>query len=218
MTDKPTYFLTTPIYYVNGDPHVGHAYTSIAADTLARFKRLDGFDVFFLTGTDEHGQKVQAAAAAEGLEPQVLADRQAAQFRAVADLLNCSYDDFIRTTETRHKTAVQALWQRLQERGQIYLDSYSGWYAVRDEAFYNEDELSDGPDGNKLAPTGAPVEWVEEPSYFFRLSDWGEKLIAHYEANPDAVMPTARRNEVLGFLRQGLRDLSISRTTFDWGV
>lgn len=212
------YFLTTPIYYVNGEPHLGHAYTNVATDAMARFKRLDGYDVKFLTGTDEHGQKVEAAARAEGIKPQELADRLAARFRAIATLLNCSYDDFIRTTEPRHKQAVQALWRRLEEAGQIYLGSYAGWYAVRDEAFYTEDELSEGPNGAKIAPSGAPCEWVEEPSYFFRLSDWGERLIKHYEQNPDAILPAQRRNEVLGFLRQGLRDLSISRTTFDWGI
>ena len=215
---KPTYFLTTPIYYVNGAPHIGHAYTSIAADVLARWKRLDGFDVFFLTGTDEHGQKVEKAAEAAGLKPQAFADLLSADFRAMGQLVGMSNDDVIRTTEDRHKRACAALWQRLVERGQIYLGTYDGWYAVRDEAYYSEDELTRLPDGSYIAPSGAPVEWVREPSYFFRLSTWGDSLLQLYEAQPDFVGPAARRNEVTAFVRAGLTDLSISRTSFSWGI
>ena len=212
------YSITTPIYYVNGSPHIGHAYTSIAADVLARWKRLDGFDVFFLTGTDEHGQKVEQAAIAAGLAPQRFADDVAADFRAMADALHISYDDFVRTTEPRHLDACSAFWRRLQEAGQIYADAYEGWYALRDEAFYGEDELTLHPDGTRTAPSGAPVQWVREPSYFFRLSNWQQPLLDFYEAHPDFIGPPARRNEVISFVRQGLKDLSISRTSFSWGV
>ncbi len=185
---------------------------------LARFKRLDGFDVKLLTGTDEHGQKVEKSALAAGVDPQLFTDRVSQNFRDLAELMNFSHDDFIRTTEERHRTSVQALWGRLMEKGEIYLDSYSGWYAVRDEAFYGEGELSDGPNGTKVAPSGAEVEWVEEPSYFFRLSDWGERLLQFYDDNPDFIAPKSRRNEVISFVKSGLRDLSVSRTTFRWGV
>ena len=212
------FYVTTPIYYVNGAPHIGHAYTSIAADVIARWKRLDGNDVFFLTGTDEHGQKVQAAAAEAGLSPQQFVDRVSADFRDMADRMGISYDDFIRTTEERHKRGCAALWQRLADAGEIYLGSYDGWYAVRDEAFYDEDELTVRPDGTRVAPSGAPVEWVREPSWFFRLSAWQDRLLAHYDANPDFIGPESRRREVLSFVRGGLRDLSISRSTFSWGV
>ncbi len=218
MTDARRFYITTPIYYVNGAPHIGHAYTSIAADVMARWKRLDGYEVFFLTGTDEHGQKVQAAAAEAGLSPQDFADRVAADFRDMADQLGISYDDFIRTTEERHKRGCQALWQRLADAGEIYLGSYDGWYAVRDEAFYDEDELTTRPDGTRVAPSGAPVEWVREPSWFFRLSAWQDRLLAHYEAHPDFIAPDSRRREVMSFVRGGLRDLSISRTSFSWGI
>ena len=212
------FYLTTPIYYVNGSPHIGHAYTSIATDVLARFKRLDGFDVFFLTGTDEHGQKVERAARDAGLDPQGFTDRVSAEFQAMGHAIGLSNDDFIRTTEPRHRAACSALWRRLQAAGDIYLGDYEGWYAVRDEAFYGEDELVAGPDGQKLAPTGAPVAWVREPSYFFRLSAWQERLLSFYDAHPDFIAPPSRRNEVLSFVRGGLADLSISRTSFRWGV
>lgn len=212
------FYITTPIYYVNDRPHIGHAYTTLACDVVARFKRLDGFDTHFLTGTDEHGQKVEKSAAAANTDPQDFCDRVAQNFRDMMPILNVSNDDFIRTTEERHVRSVQALWQRLQESGDIYLGSYSGWYAVRDEAFYGEDELTKQPDGTRTAPSGAEVEWVEEPSYFFRLSAWGDRLLAFYDANPDFIMPTARRNEVVSFVKGGLRDLSISRTSFNWGV
>ena len=215
---KPKFYLTTPIYYVNGAPHLGHAYTSTAADVLARFKRLDGYDVFFLTGTDEHGQKVEAAAKAAGVDPQTFTDRVAADFIDMSRRMNISNDDFIRTTEPRHRQACQALWQRLADAGSITLGAYEGWYAVRDEAFYDEDELVTAPDGTRRAPTGAPVEWVVEPSYFFNLSDFQDRLLAHYEAHPDFIAPAAKRNEILSFVRGGLHDLSISRTSFSWGV
>ncbi len=212
------YYITTPIYYVNDDPHIGHAYTTLACDVLARFKRMDGYRVHFLTGTDEHGQKVEKAAEAAGVDPQSFTDRVSQNFRELAERMNFSNDDFIRTTEDRHTRACQALWQKLIESGDIYLGSYAGWYAVRDEAFYAESELTDGLGGEKLAPSGAPVEWVEEPSYFFRLSAWGDRLLEWYEANPDCVGPASRRNEVISFVRGGLQDLSVSRVSFKWGV
>jgi methionyl-tRNA synthetase len=212
------FYVTTPIYYVNGAPHIGHAYTSIAADVLARWKRLDGYDVFFLTGTDEHGQKVEKAAQDAGLDPQAFTDQVAEQFEALAATLGLSNDDFIRTTEARHKRACAALWTKLVEAGEIYLGHYEGWYAVRDEAFYGEDELTTNSHGIRVAPSGAPVEWVREPSYFFRLSAWQDRLLAHYDANPDFIGPNSRRNEVTSFVRGGLTDLSVSRTSFTWGV
>ena len=213
----PRTYLTTPIYYVNDKPHIGHAYTSLAADVLARWKRLQGHDVFFLTGTDEHGQKVEKAAQDAGEDPQSFTDRVSQSFRTLTEVMGFSNDAFIRTTEPRHRAACQALWQRLAERGEIFLGGYEGWYAVRDEAFYGADELVER-DGTKYAPSGAPVEWVTEPSYFFRLSAWQERLLAFYEANPDFIAPASRRNEVIAFVKAGLQDLSISRTSFRWGV
>jgi methionyl-tRNA synthetase len=218
MSDSKNYYITTPIYYVNDAPHIGHAYTTLACDVLARFKRLDGYNVNFLTGTDEHGQKVEKSAAAAGKDPQTFTDEVSQNFRDLAGVMNFSNDDFIRTTEPRHTKAAQAIWAALLEAGDIYLDNYAGWYSVRDEAFYGEDELVKGPDGKKLAPTGAEVDWVEEPSYFFRLSAWGDRLLEFYEANPDFILPETRRNEVVSFVRGGLRDLSVSRTSFNWGV
>lgn len=215
---KQPFYITTPIYYVNDKPHIGHAYTTIACDVMARFKRLDGFDVKFLTGTDEHGMKVYQAAAKQGISPQELTDRVSVNFREMNKLLNISEDQFIRTTDPAHKKAVQAIWQKMQEAGDIYLGKYAGWYSMRDEAFYGEDELTDGPDGKKIAPTGAPCEWMEEESYFFKLSAWGDRLLKFYDDNPDFIQPDYRRNEVVSFVKSGLRDLSISRTTFDWGV
>ncbi len=212
------YYVTTPIYYVNDAPHIGHAYTTLACDVLARFKRLDGYDVLFLTGTDEHGQKVEKSAAAAGMQPKAFTDKVSQNFRDLARAMNFSNDDFIRTTEPRHLRACQALWQRLIDRGEIYLDKYAGWYAVRDEAYYGEDELTPGPDGKPIAPSGAEVEWVEEPSYFFRLSAWQERLLSFYNSNPGFIAPDSRRNEVVSFVRSGLKDLSVSRTSFTWGV
>jgi methionyl-tRNA synthetase len=224
MTAERSFYVTTPIYYVNDAPHIGHAYTSMACDVLARFMRLDGYRVKFLTGTDEHGQKVEKSARAQGMEPKAFCDKMSVNFKALGELLNLSNDDYIRTTEPRHYKASQAIWQAIaarkspKGRDNIYLDNYGGWYAVRDEAFYAESELKDGPGGKKLAPSGAEVEWVEEPSYFFRLSDWQETLLDYYDKHPDFIGPGSRRNEVLGFVKGGLADLSISRTTFSWGV
>jgi methionyl-tRNA synthetase len=211
-TDRP-FFITSPIYYVNDLPHLGHAYTTIACDVVARFMRLDGRRVKFLTGTDEHGQKVEQSAHASGLSPQELTDRNSAGFREMTRLLGISNDDFIRTTEPRHSRGVQVLWEELERRGEIYLGQFAGWYSVRDEAFYDESELVDGK-----APTGAEVEWLEEENYFFRLSAWQDRLLAFYEANPDAIAPRSRRNEVISFVKGGLKDLSISRTSFSWGI
>lgn len=218
MTDQKTFYITTAISYPNGAPHIGHAYEAISTDVIARFKRLDGFDVMFLTGTDEYGQKMEQTARKQGMSPAELANRNAPQFQEMVARLNCSNDDFIRTTEARHSKVVTLLWQQMAEKGDIYLDKYAGWYSVRDEAFYGENELVDGPDGEKLAPTGTPVSWVEEESYFFRLSAYEDKLLAHYAANPDFILPHTRRNEVVSFVKSGLKDLSISRTSFDWGI
>ena len=212
-SDKTPFYVTTPIYYVNDKPHIGHAYTTLACDVLARFKRLDGFDVMFLTGTDEHGQKVEKAANDKGVSPQAFTDSVSQNFRDLTTRMNFSNDDFIRTTEARHRAACQKLWSILLERGHITLGSYAGWYAVRDEAFYTESEIVDGK-----APSGAPVEWVEEPSYFFNLSQWQQPLLDFYEANPDFVGPVSRFNEVKSFVKGGLRDLSVSRASFSWGV
>ena len=217
MADR-RYYLTTPIYYVNDSPHIGHAYTTLACDVLARFMRLDGRDVMFLTGTDEHGQKVEKSAAVAGMGPKEFTDKVSQNFRDLARAMNFSNNDFIRTTEPRHIRACQALWQRLLDRDQIYLGKYAGWYAVRDEAYYAEDELTNGPSGKKIAPSGAEAEWVEEPSYFFRLSAWQDRLLKFYDDHPDFIAPEVRRNEVTSFVRSGLRDLSVSRSSFKWGV
>jgi methionyl-tRNA synthetase len=212
------FFITTPIFYVNGDPHIGHAYTALAADVIARWKRLDGFDVHFLTGTDEHGQKVEKAARDAGLSPQDFTDAISARFRDMVARIGASPDDFIRTTEARHKRGATALWEKLRDRDQIYLGHYEGWYAVRDEDFYSADDLTTLPDGTRLAPTGAPVEWVREPNYLFRLSQWQDALLRHYEENPDFIGPPGKRNEMLSFIRGGLNDLSVSRSSFSWGI
>lgn len=208
-----SYYITTPIYYVNDKPHLGHAYTSVACDVIARYMRLDGHNVYFATGTDEHGQKVEKSAEKNGIPPQAFVDEVSDHFRAMSDSLHISYDDFIRTTQERHKKCVQEVWKKLEAAGAIYLGSYSGWYSVRDEAFYAEAELVDGK-----APTGAEVEWVEEPSYFFKLSEYQDKLLELYENGNDFILPESRRNEIISFVKGGLRDLSISRTTFKWGV
>ncbi len=218
MPEKASYYVTTAIPYANGAPHIGHAYERIATDAFARFNRLDGRDVLFVTGMDEHGLKMQQTAARENLTPLALADRTAAQFLAMGEKLNAVADDVVRTTQPRHKAASQEIWRRMAANGDIYLSKYAGWYSVRDEAYYDESELMLGPDGKKLAPTGTPVEWVEEESYFFRLSDYGERLLAHYEANPEFITPEKYRNEIVAFVKRGLKDLSVSRTTFDWGV
>ena len=218
MSGPVPFYITTAISYPNGPPHIGQAYEIIATDVLARFKRLDGFDVHFLTGTDEHGLKMEQTARREGITPREFCDRMTPKFEAMAKALNCSNDDFIRTTEPRHRASVEELWRRMVANGDIYLDTYAGWYSIRDEAYYAEDELVDGKDGEKLSPQGTPVEWVEEPSYFFRLSDYQDKLLALYEADPHFVSPETRRNEVVSFVKSGLRDLSVSRTTFSWGI
>ncbi|HVY18537.1 MAG TPA: methionine--tRNA ligase [Bauldia sp.] len=214
----PKFYITTAISYPNGAPHIGHAYEALATDAIARFARLDGHDVYFLTGTDEHGIKMKQTAAREGLEPRALADRNAPLFRKMVELLGCSNDDFIRTTEPRHYASSQEIWRRMQAAGDIYKDSYAGWYSVRDEAYYAETETEVRADNVRYGPQGTPVEWVEEESYFFRLSAYQDRLLAHYEANSDFIGPEERRNEVVSFVKGGLKDLSISRTTFDWGI
>jgi len=212
MTNK-NFYITSPIYYVNDVPHIGHAYTSLACDVQARFRRMQNMNVRFLTGTDEHGQKVEKSALARGLQPQQFCDEVSSKFRELAQMLGLSHDDFIRTTEERHKVCAQEFWRRLESRGFIYKDVYEGWYALRDEAFYNEDELVDGK-----APTGAEVSWHKEESYFFKLSAFENKLLMLYEAAPDFVLPQSKMNEVLSFVKGGLRDLSISRNSFKWGI
>uniref|UniRef100_A0A7S2LM79 methionine--tRNA ligase n=1 Tax=Leptocylindrus danicus TaxID=163516 RepID=A0A7S2LM79_9STRA len=208
------YYITTPIYYVNDKPHIGHAYTSVACDVLARFMRLSGREVMFLSGTDEHGQKVEASAQKKGVAPQDFVDEVSMNFRELLTQMNVSNDQFIRTTDAEHKAAVQHMWTTLVENGAIYLGAYEGWYSVRDECYYNESELVDGK-----APTGAEVEWVtKEPSYFFKLSDYEDKLLEFYEQNPDFIAPESRKNEVLSFVKGGLKDLSVSRMSFKWGV
>jgi methionyl-tRNA synthetase len=218
MAAKPRYYLTTAISYPNGAPHIGHAYEAIASDAIARFHRLDGYDVFFMTGVDEHGQKMSQTAAKEGVTPRELADRNSPRFKAMCDRMNVSYDRFIRTTEPAHYRASEQLWRSMEAAGDIYLDTYSGWYSVRDEAYYAESETSVGPDGVRVGPQGTPVEWTEEKTYFFRLSAYGQKLLDWYDAHPDFILPETRRNEVVSFVKAGLQDLSISRTTLNWGV
>lgn len=212
------FYITTAIAYPNGVPHIGHAYEAIATDVLARFARLDGKDVFFLTGTDEHGLKMTLTAQNEGLTPSALAARNAARFKEMDERLNVSFDRFIRTTEEQHHRSSQEIWRRMEANGDIYADTYSGWYSVRDEAYYAEDETRLNDDGVRLGPQGTPVEWVEEKSYFFRLSAYQDKLLKLYADRPDFIGPDSRKNEVVSFVKGGLRDLSISRTTFDWGV
>lgn len=211
------FYITTAIDYPNGSPHIGHAYEKMCADAIARFKRLDGYDVFFLSGTDEHGQKVQRNAEKQGVTPKAFVDGLSAQFRAMGEAFNLSYDRFIRTTDEDHTRSCQALWKRMEEKGDIYLSKYAGWYSVRDEAFYDEAETTLAPDGTRLGGQGTPVEWVEEETYFFRLSAYQDKLLDLYESR-DYIVPQTRRNEIVSFVKGGLEDLSISRTTFDWGI
>ena len=218
MADRQSYYITTAISYPNDAPHIGHAYEAVATDAFARFRRLQGKDVFFLTGTDEHGIKMLQTARKQGISAAELADRNTPKFREMVEVLDCSHDDFITTREGRHERSARELWRRMQEAGDIYLGKYAGWYSVRDEAYYDESELTEGQDSTKLSPQGTPVEWVEEDSYFFRLSAFQDRLLAHYEANPDFIGPSTRANEVKSFVRGGLQDLSVSRTTFDWGV
>ena len=218
MSANRRFYITTAIPYANGAPHIGHAYERIAADAIQRFMRLDGRETLFVTGMDEYGLKVQQTAAREGVTPQTFVDGVAAQFEAMGEALNARADDIVRTTQERHKRSVQAIWERMKANGDVYLSKYAGWYSVRDEAYFDEGELTDGPNGAKLAPSGAPAQWVEEESYFFRLSAYADRLLAHYEANPDFITPETYRNEIVAFVRRGLADVSISRTTFDWGV
>jgi len=218
MASAPKFYLTTAIHYTNGPPHIGHAYEMVSADAIARFKRLDGYDVFAMTGTDEHGQKVQRTAAQNGLSPKDFVDGIATRFEEMEQRLGCSFDRFIRTTDADHLPSTQELWRRMEANGDIYLAKYSGWYSVRDEAFYGEEETTLQPDGTRLGGQGTPVEWVEEESYFFRLKAYQDKLLALYRDVPDFVSPETRRNEIVSFVQGGLEDLSISRTTFDWGL
>jgi len=212
------FYLTTAINYPNGPPHVGHAYEAITSDVIARFQRLRGRHVFFMTGTDEHGLKMAQAARERGVEPQVLADEMVQIFKDMDETLQISFDRFIRTTEPAHHRASQAIWRAMADRGDIYLGRYEGWYSVRDEAYYDEDELAVADSGERFSPQGTPVEWTVEESWFFRLSAYQDRLLAHYAAEPGFIRPESRRNEVLRFVAAGLSDLSISRTSFDWGI
>ncbi len=213
-----SYYITTPIYYPTARPHMGHAYSSIIADFFARFKSIDDYKVHFLTGTDEHGLKIQRSAEKVGEDPQKFCDKISKTFSDLTKTLNLSNTDFIRTTEKRHKKTVEFLWNQLLKNDNIYLSNYSGWYSVSDEAFYNEEEIEE-VDGNKIAILSrSPVEWIEEESYFFRLSKWEKPLLKYYENNPDFIAPTSRRNEVISFVKSGLKDLSVSRKTFTWGI
>ncbi|MFC0283385.1 methionine--tRNA ligase [Camelimonas abortus] len=218
MAGRPTFYITTAISYPNGAPHIGHAYEAIATDAIARFKRLDGYDVYFQTGTDEHGLKMVQTAAREGVSPRELADRNAAAFRQMCDDLSVSYDRFFRTTDPDHYVSAQELWRRMREAGDIYMSTYSGWYSVRDEAFYDESETTLDASGTRIGPQGTPVEWTEEETWFFRLSKYQDRLLRLYEENPQFVRPESRLNEVVSFVKSGLQDLSISRSTLDWGI
>jgi methionyl-tRNA synthetase len=218
-SSRPAFYITTAIAYPNGAPHIGHAYEYISTDALARFKRLDGFEVFFMTGTDEHGQKVQQAARAAGVPTQEYAARNSDVFERMDKALDISFDRFIRTTDEDHHAASIAIWERMQARGDIYLDTYAGWYSVRDEAFYTDEETTVLEDGTRVSTeTRTPVEWTEESNYFFRLSKYQDQLLDLYETHPEFIAPATRRNEIVSYVKAGLKDLSISRTTFDWGV
>ena len=218
MSGRAKFYITTAISYPNGVPHIGHAYEAIATDAIARFERLDGKDVFFLTGTDEHGLKMKQTAAKEGLTPRALADRNAARFIEMAATLGLSNDDFIRTTEPRHYETCEEIWRRMEKAGDIFKKKYGGWYSVRDETYYKESETEVREGVRYAIPTGTPVDWNEEETYFFRLSAYQDRLLAHYDANPDFILPVERRNEVVSFVKSGLEDLSISRSTLDWGI
>jgi methionyl-tRNA synthetase len=217
-TDKQKFYITTAIVYPNGAPHIGYAYEVIAADAIARFKRLDGFDVYFQIGTDEHGQKIQQAARMEGVSEKAYVDAMSAPYQTFRERLNCSYDRFFRTTDADHRPSVEELWRRMEANGDIYLDRYAGWYSVRDEAFYDEAETTVQPGGTRVGGQGTPVEWVEEESYFFKLSAYQDKLLALYRDQPEFIGPESRKNEIVSFVTRGLTDLSVSRTTFDWGI
>jgi len=218
MSGRAKFYITTAISYPNGVPHIGHAYEAIATDAIARFERLDGKDVFFLTGTDEHGLKMKQTAVKEGLTPRALADRNAARFIEMAATLGLSNDDFIRTTEPRHYETCEEIWRRMEKAGDIFKKKYGGWYSVRDETYYKESETEVREGVRYAIPTGTPVDWNEEETYFFRLSAYQDRLLAHYDANPDFILPVERRNEVVSFVKSGLEDLSISRSTLDWGI
>jgi len=218
MATAPKFYLTTAIHYTNGPPHIGHAYEMVASDAIARFKRLDGYDVFAMTGTDEHGQKVARTATQNGLSPKDFVDGIAGRFQQMEERLGCSFDRFIRTTDPDHVPSTHELWRRMEANGDIYLAKYAGWYSIRDEAFYGEEETTLQSDGTRLGGQGTPVEWVEEESYFFRLKSYQDRLLQLYEEVPDFISPQTRRNEIVSFVKGGLEDLSISRTTFDWGL
>ncbi|MAF97964.1 MAG: methionine--tRNA ligase, partial [Micavibrio sp.] len=222
MADKTPFYITTAIPYVNGVPHLGHAYEAILTDVMARFKRLDGFDVMFLTGSDEHGEKNAKKAEEEGVSPQEIADLNTGAFKDAVKLMQITNDDFVRTTEPRHHAASQEMWKRLHEKGLIYLDKYAGWYSVREEAYFTEDELREDENGTRFTPLGTEVEWVEEESYFFKLSAFTQKLLDYYKDNPDFIQPETRRNEIIAFVAQegGLKDLSVSRhkRRLEWGI
>jgi len=218
VNKEKKFYITTPIYYVNDVPHIGHAYTTVICDTIANFNKWLGNEVNFLTGTDEHGQKVEKSALKANMDPQTFTDNVSTSFKKLASKLEINNTDFIRTTEDRHIKSVKHLWNILVNKGDIYIGKYSGWYSIRDEAFYSNDEIIEDKNGKKLAPNGSEVEWLEEPSYFFKLSSWQDKLLKFYEKNPDFISPKSRYNEVLSFVNGGLEDLSISRTTFNWGI
>ena len=215
---KKKFYITTAISYPNGPPHIGHAYEAIAADAFARFKRLDGYEVYFVTGTDEHGQKIYREARAQNKSPQELTGQLSQLFKAMCDHFSVSYDYFIQTSQKEHHRAVQHIWKEIEANGDIYKDVYAGWYAPREEEFYTESELVKDEQGDWATPSGAPVEWVEEESYFFKLSEYQDKLLDYYKKHPDFIQPETRRNEVVSFVKGGLKDLSISRSSFDWGV
>jgi len=215
---QDNFFITTPIYYPSGKPHMGHAYSSIIADIFARFKRLDSCDVFFLTGTDEHGLKIQREAEKKGKDTKLFCDEITNKFKELTKILNLSNSDFIRTTEKRHYKSVEDIWIKLEKSGDIYLDKYKGWYSVSDEAYYDEDEIEEISGVKSSKSSGSKVDWVEEESYFFKLSNWSEKLLNYYEDNPKFILPISRRNEVINFVKKGLKDLSVSRTSFSWGI
>ena len=213
-----SFYITTPIYYPSAKPHMGHAYSSLIADFFARFKKIDGFNVHFLTGTDEHGLKIQRAAEKEGVDTLKFCDDISKTFNDLSKALNLTNTDFIRTTEKRHVKSVQYLWKELEKNDEIYLSKYSGWYSVSDEAFYNEEEIEE-VDGKKISISSkSPVEWVDEESYFFRLSKWQKPLLDFYDKNPNFILPESRRNEVISFVKSGLKDLSVSRKSFSWGI
>lgn len=215
---KETVYITSPIYYVNDKPHIGHAYTTLACDVIARWKRMYGKDVYFMTGTDEYGQKMQQSAVKANMDPKKFADKLSKNFLNLCSVMNFSQDTFIRTTDKKHEKAVQHLWYEMETKGSLYKGSYKGWYSIRDEAYVDESELTKSKDGKRLAPSGSEVSWMEQPSYFFKLSAFQDKLLNYYEENPDFILPKTRRNEVISFVKSGLKDISVSRVNFNWGV